>query len=529
MSATKEWSGGLRAAWLVLLLGLAVRLVLSARFNLVPDETSYWQWSRYLALGYQDHPPMIAWTIWLSTHLFGQNEFAVRLPSVLGLTLATFYITLMAARWFSGRVAFHVAVLSQGILLFNGTALIATPDGLLLPCWAGACYHAGQALKGNRFRQWLFTGIWFGLGLLSKYTIVLFLPSLLLCVIFIKSYRRRLFQAAPWLGLLLSFIIFIPVIIWNSNNEWATFRHVLYMGGIDVRSFFTWKYILDFLLVETALLSPVVMLLIVAAWLTGWRGRGPRTDDVSYLVWTSLTTFLVFLLLSFHSRVYGNWPTPAYLTAIVLIAALYSPGRLDPGRWPSLTNRVWLLAVFTAYLMTVPVLVQVIVPVLPISVKLDRTARETIGWNRLGRVVHQVFGTMPRPDHTFIFGLRYQIASELAFYVPGQPRTVAINRWGRPNVYDFWFDDSILRGQDGVGVTKSRDSLRQLRQVFARVELALELPVYRDSPLRGLEKVETFYIYRAYDFKGGQRWRPRIRNDIRATKQRAAVVSPTSP
>ncbi|HEB67991.1 MAG TPA: glycosyltransferase family 39 protein, partial [Desulfobulbus sp.] len=177
MQTTKEWNC-MVATWLVILIGLGIRLAVSTQFLLVPDEANYWQWSRYLALGYHDHPPMIAWTIGLATRIFGQTEFAVRLPTVLGMAVTSFYLCLLAARWFSCRCAFHVALLVQGILLFNGASLIATPDGLLLPCWAAACYHSAMAISNRSRGQWLMTGLWFGLGLLSKYTMILFLPSL---------------------------------------------------------------------------------------------------------------------------------------------------------------------------------------------------------------------------------------------------------------------------------------------------------------------------------------------------------------
>ena len=58
---------------------------------------------------------------------------------------------------------------------------------------------------------------------------------------------------------------------------------------------------------------------------------------------------------------------------------------------------------------------------------------------------------MPAPERTFIFGLRYQTASEMAFYTPGKPHTVSINRWKRPNVYDYWWTDADLLGWDAVG------------------------------------------------------------------------------
>ena len=506
----------LKATWIVLLFGLAIRIFLSGHFLLTPDETYYWQWSRYLDLGYQDHPPMIAWTIWLSTYLFGQNELAVRLPTIIGITGTFFYMALLAARMFSWHTAFHVVLLCQGILLFNGAALIATPDGLFLPCWAGASFHAAQALKGERSGQWLATGFWFGIGLLSKYTMLLFLPSLFLCILCIKPYRLRLFRVAPWGGLVLGMCLFTPVLLWNSNNEWATFRHVFYMGGIDSIGFFTIRYVGDFLAEQFALLSPLVFCLILFIWRPGTSNRHPISADVQFLIWMSLPTFLVFLLISLHSRVYGNWPAAGYLTAIVLIASLYSSTRSNFKEPP---KRIWKLTVFTAYLITLPILVQLIYPILPVPVKYDRTANETIGWDDLGKSVGEIITSMNDSENPFIFGIRYQNASELAFYVPSQPRTVSINQWSRPNIYDYWFDDSILVDRDGVGVLDVKNDIKFLKQVFARVDLVSELHIYRMSPWRGRELVKTLYIVKAYGLKGGQRWKPRDVNDVRATKR----------
>jgi len=515
MNSTKEWNC-LGATWLVLFLALVIRLVAGSQFLLVPDETNYWQWSRYLDIGYYDHPPMIAWTIWLSTTLFGHNEFAVRLPTILGITVASSYLCLLAARWFSCRCAFHTALVSQVILLMNGSALIATPDGLLLPCWAAACYHAAQALDRNRLGQWLLTGIWFGLGLLSKYTMLLFLPSLLFCMLFTRMYRPRLFSYKPWFGLIIGFLVFTPVLIWNAQHNWVTFRHVLYQGGVENTAFFTLRYIGDFLGSQAALLSPVIFLLILAAWLSGWTSKRLRPGDAPFLIWMSLTGFAAFTVLSFHVRIYGNWPSPAYLTALVLIAVLFSPGQ--EGRTAS-HHWLWNLGIGLALFMSAAVIVQLFYPVLPVRVNLDRTAQETVGWDELGQVTDSVVKEMNDPDNTFIFGLRYQFASELAFYMPGQPKTVSINRWTRPNVYDFWFNDAQLLGKNAVGVFEYKGMTARLAELFERVDPAEEIPIYRTSPWFGKELVRTLYLVRCYGFKGGLRWQPLNQHDIRAVHQ----------
>ena len=504
--------------WLLLFLALTLRLAVSSHFLLAPDEANYWQWSRHLALGYHDHPPMIAWAIALATSLFGHTEWAVRLPTILGLTLASSFLCLLAARWFSWRVAFHTGLVCELLLLTNGSALIATPDGLLLPCWAAACYHAAVAVESDRRGHWLTTGLWFGLGLLCKYTMLLFPASLGLTLLASADHRRRLLAPWPWLGLLLGLLLFTPVLVWNAQHDWATFRHVLYQGGADSRTFFTLRFVGDYFASQAALLTPLVFLLVLAAWFRPGLWSRLEAGRAALLVGLSLPGFLVFLLLSLHVRIYGNWPAPVYLSALVLIAALFSRRAGDDGH---LTG-VWKAALVTAAAITLPVIVQVVYPVLPLPLRLDRTARECAGWDQLGAQVGAAAKAMERPDRTFLFGLRYQYASELAFYTPGQPQTVSINRWTRPNVYDYWFEDRQLVGWDGVGILEDPATAAAVSTLFTRSLPVEPIILHRDSPWFGRQAVQTLYLFRGYGFRGGLRWQPQDAHDIRAGRDRTA-------
>jgi hypothetical protein len=127
---------------------------------------------------------------------------------------------------------------------------------------------------------------------------------------------------------------------------------------------------------------------------------------------------------------------------------------------------------------------------------------------------------MPRPDNSFIFGLQYQMASELAFYVPGQPFTVSINRWNRPNVYDYWWQDNDLLGKDAVGVIGDNSSRARLLEVFEQVDQPVPFVIYAPGTDKNegqrLVPMKTYYLYRCYDFKGGLRWIPPVQDDIRS-------------
>lgn len=240
--------------------------------------------------------------------------------------------------------------------------------------------------------------------------------------------------------------------------------------------------------------------------------------------------FAIFAFLSLHTRVYGNWPGAGYLTASVLVAAFFTEKAKDISRNRPQTPRrkLWLWTVGSAYGITALVLIQVVWPILPIPPKLDRTAMELSGWRELGEKAEQLRRMMPMPDKTFLFGLRYQTASELAFYAPGQPRTVSINKWKRPNVYDYWWKDQDLIGWNAVGVTYEPDShITRLHQVFEKVDAPIELKIYPHrvffSDQSQILPLKSFFLYRAYGFKGGLRWVPADRNDIRAGRVQETI------
>jgi undecaprenyl-diphosphatase len=492
------------------------RIYYSGLYLLVPDETNYWQWGRHLAWGYHDNSPLIGWTIRLSTELFGQNERAVRLPSVLAVGIASAYMLLMAKRWFGARAAFHTSIMTQGILALNVGGLLATTDGLQAAGWAGAAFHVAKAYEKDNWAEWLLGGFWFGFGMLAKLTMVVFLPGAYLFGLFLSEYRDRLFRIKPYAGLLLGFFMFTPVIIWNAENGWNSVRHVAHLGGASAGFELHAKYLGDYLGSQAGLLSPIVFILILYAWY--YAVRNVRKNPIYlYMFLCSFIMFAGFALLSLHKRVYANWPGACYLTSFVLCAALYS-GKESDDNVPLFYRKTWPWAVGTSYLLTAILLLHVAVPILPLSKKMDRVAREVSGWKMIGQKVDEMVKQMPNPEKTFIFGKRYQLASALAFYTPGQPDTVSINRWSRPNVYDYWCKDEDYIGMDAIGVTSHPDDHEaRLNKVFNRVEPPVEVKVYRDPFFsKKKEPARTFYIYRAYGFKGGMRWVPPDASDIRA-------------
>ncbi len=507
-------------AWLLIAGCTIGRMLYAQSFPLTPDETNYWQWSRYLSWGYHDQTPMIAWAIHLTTWMLGHTELAVRLPSIIAMAIASLYVVAMARQWFSERIAWQTALFTQSIFIFNVGALLATADGLQGAGWAAASYHVARGFETHRWRDWISGGLWFGFGLLSKYTMVLFLPFVY--IFGLLHFRHRLATLKPYIGCALGCALFVPVIAWNAGNNWNSFRHVAYLGGANESFQLHFKYFAEYIGSQAGLLTPLAFAIVCAGWLwvlRRWKLQIPWIYQ--YLLWTSLPMILGFALLSLHTRVYGNWPCAGYLTASLLAAAIWSY-RLDGKGAPTgeKSRWVWRLTLISAAVLTTVVLLHVLVPFLPIPAEKDRTQYEIRGWDDLGVQVADLQRSMPDPKNTFLFGLRYQIASELAFYVPGQPRTLSINRWNRPNVYDYWWDDEDVTGKDAVGVLRDGDSRDRLMEVFARVDPPKPFYLYPKQSRKDMDRtakpMRILYLYRCYGFKGGLRWIPPQRDDIRA-------------
>ena len=105
---------------------------------------------------------------------------------------------------------------------------------------------------------------------------------------------------------------------------------------------------------------------------------------------------------------------------------------------------------------------------------------------------------MPGPGRTFLVSNRYQVASELAFYVPGRPPAYNFNLGRRLNQYDFWEGPDSRLGWDAVYVEEGANQLdRRVRAAFARVDPPIVLQI-----TRGERVIRVFSLHRAYGFRG---------------------------
>ena len=454
-----------------------LRLVVAALVPLSPDEAYYWVWSRALAAGYPDHPPMVALWIRVGTLIAGDDALGIRLLGPLSVGIASIALFDAGECLLPGcRAGLRAAALLNATLLFGVGAVIMTPDTPLLFFWTCCLWASARLVCDGSAAWWLVIGFFAGLAMISKYTAAFLWLGIPLWLLITPAPRPWLRRPAPWLGALLGIALFLPVVLWNAHYGWASF--VRQGGRLEVwRPLDAARFLAELLLGQAGLVTPLVFAFcaggMVVATRQSWRTGNPRWTLLASL---TLPAVVVFVQHAFGDRVQGNWPAIIYPAAGIASAALQRPV------WQRLERPA--LAIGVA--MTLLAYAQAAFTLLPLPVRLDPTALRLSGWVGLA---DQVEKTRRREGASFVAADQYGLVSEFARLLPPDVPVIAIEpRWRLFNLPRFNPDGEVglmvLNGRGGEATTigeaqrrRGPDLIQSYRlQTISRPPLAVLLP-----------------------------------------------------
>lgn len=501
--------------------------------DLSGDEAHYWDWSRNLDLSYYSKGPLVAYLIRASCAVFGDEMWAVRLPALVlgvGTSLVTYLLTL---RLFgSDRVALGAVLLNHIVPMFVAGSLLMTIDPPFFFCWGLATYLLAIVLFEGRRWVWPLIGVIVGVGFLAKYAMFLWLPTMLLVLRLDRvNGRRELRSAGPWLACFVALLFTTPVIVWNARHDWVSVMHVGKQTGtapeVAGRGIVAAPLrILEFLAGQAAAVGVPLAVLMVAAALYARRHRRVEPDSPAarcgtFLLWIALPFFLLVTLVNVRTKAQLNWAAPAYFTLMILLARVLAIQLRHRATWRPWRPWFYTAVAFGVVMMPVAHNFELLYPLISwadrtitrpwfdkgLSVRrLDPTAKLR-GWEELGSFASDQARQLG--PGTFILCEDYQATAEMAFYVPGRPKTFYLGSWLREKAkrhsqYDLWPDRSLdpkenpyLVGKNAVYVGWFKP---ELRDAFERVE---ELPPL-DIQRRGI-KIRSFRVTRCYGFRGMER------------------------
>jgi len=495
---------GVTLLWLLALTAFHLWFIASGRWPLSGDEAHYWEWSRRLDWSYYSEGPIVAYLIAASTRLGGHTEFWVRLPAVLlgiGLALLAFFL---ARRIFqSDRAGFLSVVFLSLMPLYVAGSFLMTIDPPFVFFWCVASFLLFRIPRRRSEAAWNGVGIAFGLGLLSTYTMFMLPMCVVVWLLASPKLRPWLRRREPYEAAFLGLLVFSPIIVWNARHGWLSGRHVLIQADAGGTRSLGASLLggPEFFASQLGVVSPFLFVLMGLAVVWAWQeGIRQGRDDLLLLACLSAPVYLFFQVWSFATKVQANWAAHAYFTAAVAAAGwcetwpVWGPRRQATRR---LNGLLLASIILPATLLPVAFFPEVLgifgTRVPPVA---DLVSKRLRGWPELGRALGEVMRSAPTPP--FLLSDRYQIASELAFYVEGQPRVFNANLGRRMNQYDLWGGWDTLTGLDGLFVTYGAgDPPGELRSAFQQVERVQVVPIVYHG-----QHIRDFSIYWGRDFRG---------------------------
>ena len=495
----------------VILFGYFVllRLFYLGTYELLEEEAYYWNYAQHIDIGYLDHPPVVSYLIWIGTFLFGDNEFGVRFGAMVASLVTAFFVYKTTLMIF-GRSAALVSMLLVSVLPFYfGTALLMTPDASLTACWAGTLYYLYRVFIKKHIKCWIGVAICLGVGMASKYTIVFLGPAIVAYMLLEKDSRKWFFKPHAYITAISAFVIFSPVIIWNMNNEWASFLFQS-KGRINDAAEFTTHELLGSILI---LITPVAFATFIHFLMRGRKYISIGVDDalarkkhLFFLVMT-LAPLSIFLFFSFTKEVKFNWTGPLWLAMIPYFSwsILATHEYIKSDKMFAGIQKAWPgFILFTALLIAfLPHYLSIGLPNVPYL-----HGAYLAGWSDLAKQVEEKVRTIEKEtgERPMVVGMdNYQIASGLAFYRHKLRQQqsddqkyidVAVNEttsWGAIGhnglMYNYWTPPESLGGKSMLLVAslkrRSRDKLINLYGTSIELADVEKIPIHKNGILFG--------------------------------------------
>ncbi len=530
----------------LLLGGLAYRTLVAIWLLPGFDEAYYYLYSRHLNWSYFDHPLMVAWTTGLGWWLTGViSPLTIRLGALGLYVLSLIVLYLVATRLYSAAVGQMTLAIVTLIPLFAITfGILTSPDNGLILFWGATLLIAlweffpqPQAQADHRPRPDAYTPTWrlallgvsVGLACLSKYHgFVLGLSLVLFCVTS-RPYRRAL--RSPWalvaLGLFL--LTLFPLLYWNSQHDWISFRFHLGMrfDGDTSSSTFSPGQLVGYWLISNLYLFPLFGLPLwwvavqqsgrqIAASLSPQQNRLANQDryQVALILWLSWPIVLLFTLLGGKQQIFPAWPAPGYWGLVILLGAQAVVWQKHRPSW--VRRWLWGSGLFLAALSCVALLhlqlgfLQKPSAYAPLGgiVPVEQDAStELIDTSQLRQLI-AADSTLQTAlaEVAFVFTNEYYLGGYLDMALHPL-RDLPVTAFSQdPRGFAFWFNQADWLGQDALFMTLERfvetpAILDQYRPLFESLE-----PFTTLALRRGGEVVETVHVFRAHGFRATYRY-----------------------
>lgn len=300
-------------------ISLIIRIIIAILLNFGNDEVYYWLYAKYPALSYFDHPAGMAVFLQMVTlNLSFESELAIRLTSIIPSTINGFIIFYLLKWLSSSRTGFYGVILyysSFYFMLICGIFII--PDGLLSTFWLLVLFYFLKWEETQKHFHLFLAAIFSALAIFTKYHAIFLVFGMGLYLII---YRPKLFRNIKlYIWLFISLTGTLPILIWNSRNNWQSF--FFHSGRVGVSENLLLFSFLKELGGQIVYTNIIIFALIVFALINRSKIKLGKNQK-GILFCFSFPLIITFLFSSVFKPTLLHWSAIGYLPLLIL-AAIY--------------------------------------------------------------------------------------------------------------------------------------------------------------------------------------------------------------
>lgn len=386
------------------------------------DEFLYLAEGHHLAWGFMEVPPMLSVFAWL-THVFGDGIFWIKLwPSLFGagtFIIAGEIVLSLGGRAFALLLLFLPFIFGAYLRLF----FLFQPNTPEVFFWTMIAYSTVRFVQTQKNKFLYLLGVSIGLGMLSKYSVSIFVASVFIGLLFTR-HRTIFLNKHFWLAMVIGFIIFLPNLIWQYIEKFPVVYHMNELQRTQLQYVNPIHFLLDQLLMN----FPCVFIWIAGLWYVSFLSKG---KNYRFIGWSYL--FVIVLLLIGHGKNYY---------ALGVYPVLFAFGGVHLEELTAIKRKGWRFIY-----VIVPILLGIyFIPLLLPVFRPDKLAHfysktnmaktgllrwedlkdhplpqdfsDMLGWEEMAQKMSKAYETLDSNEkkHTIIFCDNYGMAGAVSFY-----------------------------------------------------------------------------------------------------------------
>ena len=256
---TKRNTPNVFALFLLLHLLVWTLIPTLSNVNLPLDTIEALAWGSDLDWGFNKHPPFSAFAVEVFYQIFGNQDWSYYFLSQIFVIIAFIVVYKFSEEIFNNKnLALLSVLLLEGIYFYNFTTPEFNVNVAQLPFWALTVYYTWRCIKYDKAIDYVFLGLFAGLGILSKYLFIYLIIGITL--LFFYFLKKGVRFSHFFIAGLITLLIILPHLLWLTENNFITITYGLLRTG-GVGSFLDHLiYPLIFLIKQIGLLIPFLLI-----------------------------------------------------------------------------------------------------------------------------------------------------------------------------------------------------------------------------------------------------------------------------